>query len=168
MVKNKLLEEESKRIMKTNILKQEFKSYTVTAFSSHRNDQQSNRKRNEDISQFPYNCYTCGMRGHKRNNCRKQAKYKGNYRGDHHNGNIYSDNISMEVNMTERSSNQEGEMEREVSITRKRPQVEEEKPVYIQCLLRLPSKVCSSTTWVIDSGATDHLVKENTPVINKY
>jgi hypothetical protein len=34
------------------------------------------------------------------------------------------------------------------------------------------SKVCLSankdTTRVIDSGATDHLVKENTPVINKY
>jgi hypothetical protein len=32
--------------------------------------------------------------------------------------------------------------------------------------------VCLSSnndrTWVTDSGATDHLVKENTPVINKY
>jgi hypothetical protein len=34
------------------------------------------------------------------------------------------------------------------------------------------SKVCLSatkdTTWVMDSGATDHLVREDTDVINKY
>jgi hypothetical protein len=36
----------------------------------------------------------------------------------------------------------------------------------------MSSKVClranKDTTWVMDSGATDHLVKENTPVINRY
>jgi hypothetical protein len=54
MVKDQLLEEESKRIMKRNIIKQEFESDTVTALSLRRNDQQSNRKRKEDGSPFPY------------------------------------------------------------------------------------------------------------------
>jgi hypothetical protein len=89
MVKNKLLEEESKKITKRNVMKQEFQSDTVTAFSSHWNDQWSNWKRNEDGSPFPYNCYNCGIRGHKRSNCRKPAKYNGNYCGDHHSGNNY-------------------------------------------------------------------------------
>jgi hypothetical protein len=106
MVKNKLLEEESKRIMKRNIMKQEFESATVTAFSSHRNDQRSNWKRKEDG--FPYNCYNYGMRGHKRSNCRKPTKYNGNY---HHSGNNYSGQRFHEVNMTERNPNQDGEME---------------------------------------------------------
>jgi hypothetical protein len=51
---------------------------------------------------------------------------------------ITVDNVSMEVNMMERSSNQDREMETEVLIIRKRPQVKEESSIYIHCLLRLP------------------------------
>jgi hypothetical protein len=78
MVKCQLLEEEAKRMtMNPNV-----DTDTVTAFS-HRNDQRSNWKRTEDGSPFPYNCYNCGMRGHKMSDCMRFAEFSGNYR-DHH------------------------------------------------------------------------------------
>jgi hypothetical protein len=116
-------------------MKQEFESDKVTAFSSHRNDQQSNWRRKEDGYPFLYNCYNCGMKEHKRSNCRKPAKYNGNYCGDHHIGNNYGGHVSTEVNMTERSSNQDGKLETEVLIIWKRPQVKKGQPIYIQLLL---------------------------------
>jgi hypothetical protein len=201
------------------LLKARYDDGTVTAFTSHKICQQSKWKE-ENASPFPHNCYNCGMRGRKRNNCRKPVKYNGNYRGDHHSRNNYSgqrfhgsqhdgvaafrynhttvldinccttlftlviqsvcassevalapwrscgavllrvcvatgmflhrnghfqistvaDRLSMfatcgripwEAPTTERSSNQDGEMQREVPIIRKRPQVKEGKPIYM-------------------------------------
>jgi hypothetical protein len=52
---------------------------TVTAFSSHRKYQRSTWKRIEDGYPFPFNCYNCGMRGHKMSECRRFVKFSGNY-----------------------------------------------------------------------------------------
>jgi hypothetical protein len=86
MVKNYLLEEESKRLTNRNIMIQKLDSDTVTAFCSHRNYQQSNWKKNEGAAPFPYNC---GMRGHKRSNCRKPSQYSGDYHEGHHSRSNY-------------------------------------------------------------------------------
>jgi hypothetical protein len=61
----------------------------------------------------------------------------------------------------------------EVLSVQKRPQVKEGLEIHTHFFAETGnSKVCLSankdTTWVIDSGATDHLVKEDTYVINKY
>jgi hypothetical protein len=55
MAKNKLLEEDSRRLTKRNVMRQEFETDTVTAFSSHRSGERSKWKRNEDGSPFRCN-----------------------------------------------------------------------------------------------------------------
>jgi hypothetical protein len=140
----------------------------VTTFTSHKNYQQSKWKE-EGASPFPYNCYNCGKKGHKRSKCRKLAKFNGNqhssgqYSGGCHSENIYGENISTVV-----IRNQEGS----VQCTEKVSGEGEASNTYVFIAETDNSKVYLSTkkniTWVLDSGARDHLVKEDTQVVNKY
>jgi hypothetical protein len=81
MVKNRLLEEETKRMTVRGIMRPKVNTDTVTAFAPRKSFQQSKWKKEEGASPFPLNCYNCGMKGHKRRYCRKPAQYRGNHRG---------------------------------------------------------------------------------------
>jgi hypothetical protein len=125
------------------------------------------------------------MRGHKRSNCRKPAQYSGNYCGGHHSGNQHSGsrNIGGCIGGGQYSGGRhsgcnygghlyrgshQGELKKEMLIVQKRPQLKEELPIYIQGKSEMCLSAKQNVIWVLDSGAIDNLVKDDSPVVNKY
>ena len=70
-VKNRLLDEESKR-KSLGIKKNKTELSSATAFSSSRKGTNKTNK----TQPFPYNCHSCGLYGHKRADCRKKPQEK--------------------------------------------------------------------------------------------
>jgi hypothetical protein len=182
MVKNHLLEEETKRMTVRRIMRPKVNTDTVTVLASRKSFQQSKWKEEEGPSSFPFNCYNCGMKGHKRRYCRKPAQYSGNHHGSHHSGNQQSGRLNNGSNYGGRfhGNRQDGNK----SQTNWRNQGGS-----AQCAEKASSEggagnpytfiaetgnnesylsTKKTITWVLDSGATDHLVKEDTHMVNKY
>jgi hypothetical protein len=150
LVKTKLLEEEAKRMT----MKPKVNTDTATAFSSHKKYQHSKWKE-KGASPFPYNWYNCGMRGHKRSDCRKRANFSGNYREGYiiieMNIAVVStveavtfvvNNVSMEVTMVEINIKEDGGIKNEVLSVQKRPQLKEGQAIHTHFLLRLVIVKC--------------------------
>jgi hypothetical protein len=119
------------------------------------------------------------MRGHKMSDCRRFAKFRGKYRVHHNKINIavvstaeavieeiFMVNISMEVIRVEINSKEDGEIKKEVLTVQRRPQVKKGLKIHTHFLVCLSAN--KDITWLIDYVAMDHLIKEDTHVINKY
>jgi hypothetical protein len=173
MVKNRLLEEETKRMIVRRFMRPKVNTDTVTALASHKHFQQSKWKE-EGASSFPFNCYNRGMKGHKRRYCRKPAQYSGNQQsgrlnnGSNYGGQRFHGNRRDGNKFQPKWRNQRGSAQ----CTEKASSEGGAGIPYTFVAETGNSEAYLSTkkniTWVLDSGSTDHLVKEDTHVVNKY
>lgn len=103
---------------------------------------------------YPYKCHNCGIVGHKRYECWKPGG------GMHGRGSASG-----------RGSRGSGTSQRNAHLA-KQEEKKEEVPVYSflvstgECCVAQDG-MCKNEFWVLDSGATDHLVMADTPVVNR-
>lgn len=127
-VKNRLLDEESKRKGTGKSMKNE--AQHSTAFTSSTNENGKNT-RDTGNKQFNYRCYNCGAYGHRRSECKKPKQQP--------EGNRHYKNKEKQANLATDAENSNAVSFSAIINGRK-----EEK----------------DSTWILDSGASEHLTKD--------
>jgi len=134
-VKNRLLDEESKRKGSNKSTKNETPN-SIAFTSSTSDNKKSNTKDTGNKSKFNYRCHHCGIVGHRRSDCRKLKQQL--------EGNRYC------------------KKEKRASVA---TDTDETKAVSFSAVSNY-KKNKNSTTWILDSGASEHMTKDENNLRN--
>lgn len=134
-VKNRLLDEESKRLGISTKAKKDIQSSTAFAAPVERGKFSSNLSRNSlsknNKNIFPYQCYNCGIIGHRQADCRKLPKAKKGVDSKRA-------NIAADIQADDESESED----------------------YKYCFPAVIGSKKGDVNWYLDSGASEHLVSD--------
>lgn len=174
-VKNRLLDEESKRMLQGKKAKQLSEPGSSIAFSTYpkRGRGKSSRgnrsgfksgshSSNQEISAankppFPYNCHNCGLVGHKRSECKKPVN-KGTEQA----------NVTGTKEAEEDTTSTAASTNRSYAFAAQSKGLDEVKCINVDIANCLNANEENSDcfTWLVDSAASEHFISQSSMLVN--